>query len=99
MNVLRFSLNELMQVRDAKIPDHEKLPKDCIYYKHFLQVQQNKKLEKAAKGQIKDDRELLREIGEGLSPAKVKAEEELISPSDRKGNKLNKLGKRSKSRE
>ena len=38
MNILRYSLNELVAVRDAKIPDHEKLPKDCIYYKHFLQV-------------------------------------------------------------
>ena len=38
MNILRVQLNELMAVRDAKIPDHEKLPKDCVYYKHFLQV-------------------------------------------------------------
>ena len=86
-----------MAVRDAKIPDHEKLPKDCIYYKHFLQVQMNKKLEKAAKGQIKEDRELLREIGEGLSPQKNKPE---FDPEEEKGNKLKSLtSKRSKSRE
>ncbi len=36
MNVLRVQLIELQQKRDAKIPDHEKLPKDCIFYKHFL---------------------------------------------------------------
>ena len=79
-----------MAVKDAKIPDHEKLPKDCIYYKHFLQVQMNKKLEKAAKVQIKEDRELLKEIGDGLSPAKTGAKEggELVDPDEERGNKL-----------
>ena len=53
MNLLRVTLYELMAIKDAKIPDHEKLPKDCIYYKHFLQVQMNSKIEKVAKSQIK----------------------------------------------
>ena len=86
MNVLRVQLNELMAVRDAKIPDHEKLPKDCIYYKHFLQVQMNKKLEKVAKNQIKEDRDMLREIGDGLSPLKPSAKE--IDLEEERGNKL-----------
>ena len=51
-----------MYIRDAKIPDHEKLPKTCIYYKHYLQVEQNSKVIKAAKTQIRDDKELLTEI-------------------------------------
>ena len=50
-------------MKDAKIPDHEKLPPDCIYYKHFLQVQMNEKLENAARVQLREDRELLQEIG------------------------------------
>jgi len=36
MNVLRAQLFEYQYIRDAKIPDHEKLPKTCIYYKHYL---------------------------------------------------------------
>jgi len=44
MNVLRIKLMDLNQIRDAKIPDHEKLPKDCIFYKHFLQVDINSKI-------------------------------------------------------
>ena len=56
----------------------------------------NKKLEKAAKGQIKEDRELLREIGEGLSPEKNKP---ILDVEEDKGNKLKSLSKRSKSRE
>ena len=57
-------------MRDEKIPDHEKLPKDCIFYKHFLQVEANTRIEKAAKDQIKEDRDTLLEIAEGLSPKK-----------------------------
>ena len=36
---LRADYNNYMFIRDAKIPDHEKLPKTCIYYKHYLQVE------------------------------------------------------------
>ena len=90
MNVLRFQLNEYMAVRDAKIPDHEKLPKDCVYYKHFLQVELNKKLETCARDQIKDDRDLLRDIGEGFSPVKraKEAAEGSIDPEEERGNRL-----------
>ena len=70
MNALRMQLLELQQKRDAKIPDHEKLPKDCIFYKHFLQVAMNTEIEKSAQKQIREDKELLTEIGEGLSPQK-----------------------------
>ena len=45
MNALRYKLNEFMVVRDGKIPDHEKLPKDCVYYRHFMQVQRNNSIE------------------------------------------------------
>lgn len=36
MNILRANLFDYQYIRDAKIPDHEKLPKTCIYYKHYL---------------------------------------------------------------
>jgi len=71
MNVLRARLLEYQMVRDAKIPDHEKLPKDCIFYKHYLQVEMNSKIEQAAKNQIREDKELFEEIGAGLSPNKA----------------------------
>ena len=62
MNMLRFKLMELQQIRDDKIPDHEKLPKDCIFYKHFMQVDTNQKIQKAADDQIREDKELLQGI-------------------------------------
>ena len=78
-----------MAVREAKIPDHEKLPKDCIYYKHFMQVQMNDKLADAVKVQVREDREMLHEIGEGLLPPKPLAECELLKElENEKGNKL-----------
>ena len=49
MNMLRIQLQEYNITRDAKIPDHEKLPKTCIYYKHYMQVEQNTKVIEAAK--------------------------------------------------
>ena len=71
LNALRMKLIEYQQVRDAKIPDHEKLPKDCIFYKHFLQVDVNSRIERAAQEQIKEDKELLAGIADGLSPKKA----------------------------
>ena len=62
MTVLRGQLYEYEYIRDAKIPDHEKLPKTCIYYKHYMQVEKNSKVIEAARAQIKDDKELLEEI-------------------------------------
>ena len=54
-------------MRDGKIPDHEKLPKDCVYYKHFLQVERNSAVETAATKKIKEDRDTLQDIGDGFS--------------------------------
>ena len=49
MTVLRNLLSEYEYVKDAKIPDHEKLPKTSIYYKHYIQVAQNSKVIDAAR--------------------------------------------------
>lgn len=81
MNMLRVKLLELQTIRDAKIPDHEKLPRDCIFYKHYIQVDMNQKIEELAKQQIREDRELLQEIGQGLSPKKGQ-KEDLAPPAD-----------------
>ena len=70
MKQLRITLTDLQQIREDKIPDHEKLPRDCVFYRHYMQVQANSEIAQVAKDQIKDDKELLREIGDGLSPAK-----------------------------
>jgi hypothetical protein len=68
MAVLRGTLMEYNQVRDAKIPDHEKLPKTCIFYKHYMQVETNTKIADAARAQIKEDKDLLGEIARGICP-------------------------------
>lgn len=59
MKALRWTLTEMEMVREEKIPDHEKLPKDCVFVRHYLQVQANKDIEDVAKEQIKDDKEML----------------------------------------
>ena len=59
MKMLRFTLTEMEMIREEKIPDHEKLPKDCVFVRHYLQVQANKDIEDVAKEQIKDDKEML----------------------------------------
>ncbi len=59
MATLRSQLMEYNQIRDAKIPDHEKLPKTCIFYKHYMQVESNTRIADAARTQIKEDKELL----------------------------------------
>ena len=59
MKVLRITLTELEMVREEKIPPHEKLPKDCVFVLHYLQVQANQEIELAAKKQINDDTEML----------------------------------------
>ena len=59
MKVLRISLTEMEMIREEKIPPHEKLPKDCVFVLHYLQVQANQEIELAAKKQINDDTEML----------------------------------------
>ena len=70
MKGLRFELTKLEAIREEKIPVHEKLPKDCVFVKHYLQVQSNLKIEELAKKQIRDDKDMLKEIAEGFSPTK-----------------------------
>lgn len=41
MNQRKNKVVELEMIMDAKIPDHEKLPKNCTFYTHFLQVEKN----------------------------------------------------------
>lgn len=68
-------------MRDAKIPDHEKLPKTCIYYKHYMQVDANSKVIDAARSRIKEDKELLHEIAHTLStmPSDKKADDDELN--------------------
>ncbi len=77
MATLRSQLMEYNQIRDAKIPDHEKLPKTCIFYKHYMQVECNTRIADAARTQIREDKELLAEIGNGLKPLEMSNEQEI----------------------
>ena len=43
-NQIKRRITELEEVREAKIPIQEKLPKDSIYYKHFMQKMFNDKI-------------------------------------------------------
>ena len=64
---LQAQVQAFTEARDAKIPDHLKLPKDNVFHKHFVHLLRNEKVNEAAKAHIQEDREMLRDIRMGLS--------------------------------
>ena len=71
IRVLNAKIEELLIVRDSKIPFYEKLPKDCTYYKHFIQQQVTSEIERLAVKQVREDKELLVEIANSLAPMPI----------------------------
>ena len=75
---------EYNQIRDAKIPDHEKLPKTCIFYKHYMQVECNTRIADAARTQIREDKELLDEELKEIHDIKEVNDDEFAVLEERK---------------
>ena len=73
LDELKASINDLSNriqnleiIKDRKIPAHEKLDKATIFYKHFMKLMAAEKLEETAQNQAKEDKEMLKEIGDGI---------------------------------
>ena len=47
---------------EAKTPMQDKLPKDSIYYKHFMNQMFTTKLTDAVQKQVDDDRTMMKDI-------------------------------------
>jgi hypothetical protein len=58
LSQLRERLLMLVQIKGAKIPFYEKLPKDHQFYKHFMMGLEFSKMNKAATQYIEDNKRL-----------------------------------------
>ena len=61
-NQIKYNIQELQEVQEAKIPIQDKLPKDSIYYKHLMQKTFNDKIAEQARQQIQSDKMLMENI-------------------------------------
>lgn len=59
---VNFRIKELNDVYEFKTPLQDKLPKDSVFYKHFMQKMFCEKLVDAAEKQADDDRTLMTNI-------------------------------------
>ena len=66
INDLSNRVQNLEIIKDRKIPAHEKLDKATIFYKHFMKLMYSEQLEETAKERLKEDKDLLKEIGDGI---------------------------------
>ena len=55
---LRTRITMLLQIKDAKIPFYDKLPKDHQFYKHFMMSIEYNRMSKAATQYIDDGKKL-----------------------------------------
>ena len=62
---------KLEWIKDSKIPAYEKIDKNSSMYKHLMQMMFNERIEKTAREQKKEDKRMLKDIGEGISGRKA----------------------------
>lgn len=62
--MLRDLVIKLDKIRDDKIPYYEKLPHDSVFYRHKISYMQSNKITVAAIETAKDEKNLLKEVGE-----------------------------------
>lgn len=64
IKMLRDLVIKLDKIREDKIPYYEKLPKDCVFYRHKISSMFTTKINVAAFETAKDEKNLLKEVGE-----------------------------------
>ena len=69
--VLQQKEQKLEFIKDSKIPAYEKIDKGSAMYKHLMQMMFNERIDKTAKDQKKEDKKMLKDIGEGISAQRV----------------------------
>ena len=66
LKLLRFRITFLLQIKDAKIPFYEKLPRDNQFYKHYMQNLNFNRMNEAAKEKASEDRMLFEGASEKI---------------------------------
>ena len=66
-------VRDLDRIRDSKIPDHEKLPKESNFYKHYVSNLYTNKFGQTTCETVKHEETTLREVAESIQ--KVKTDE------------------------
>jgi hypothetical protein len=56
---LRERIQKLEIIKDGKIPFYEKLPKDSAFYKHYMSVLYQARLQEATSKKVLEDRAVL----------------------------------------
>ena len=56
---LRERIQKLEIIKDGKIPFYEKLPKDSAFYKHYMSVLYQARLQEATSKKVLEDRSML----------------------------------------
>jgi len=85
LTMLRAQLAMLLQIKDAKIPFYDKLPKDNQFYRHFMQNLAATRIRDAAAAKAEDDSALFAGAADDISDERARARG-ADSPASRKGN-------------
>lgn len=56
---LRERIQKLEIIKDGKIPFYEKLPKDSAFYKHYMSILYQSRLQEATSKKVLEDRTML----------------------------------------
>ena len=73
IQMLRLRITMLLQIKDAKIPFYEKLPKDNQFYKHYVQNIKFARMKEAATQKADEDKVLFDTAAENIEAEHQKA--------------------------
>jgi hypothetical protein len=54
-------------IKDGKIPFYEKLPKDSAFYKHYMSVLQQSRLQEVCSKKVMEDRQVFKHAAETIA--------------------------------
>ncbi len=63
---LRERIQQLDVIKDGKIPFYEKLPKDSAFYKHYMSVLYQARLQEATSKKVLEDRQVFVNAAESI---------------------------------
>ena len=66
INELKEQMILCYRIKEAKIPSYEKLPKDHMYYKHYMQKLEFMKMKNESSSKAADNRYMFEQAGEKL---------------------------------
>jgi len=79
MRIVRFKMAYLDEIKESKIPMHEKIPKDSLYYKHWLKTSFTDEMKRSADETAKYDRDMMTSVVEEMNyrSSVIKIKEEI----------------------